>query len=164
MALPSVTKREEIMVNITSTLLAIDGPNTIYNFTPAHVLRLAKFDEVLLDGASGEHFYFVLEGEEKISPQSTQVWDGNMEVFIMGFIRWEPSTQDPWNHTGDVAQTVRNQMIGDMKKALAADQSRGGFADNTDFTDLHVDIGEFQAWIYVELMLTIEYDWQEGTP
>lgn len=164
MPLPPVTKRENIMANIQSTLETLDGPNLNYNFTPKKVLRTEKFDETYLDSANGEHFYLVIDGDEAISPQGSQTWDGHLEVFVMGFFRWEPSTEDPWSHEGSVAQTERNRMIGDMKKVLAADQSRGGYADNTDFGTCHVDMGEFRSWLYAELMMTIEYDWQEATP
>lgn len=162
---PTASKKERILENVRTTLAAIvgDGQNTNYHFTPDRVLRVDGADEFLLDTTLSTLWY-VKDARETYEPLNSEFWDAELEVLVVGMRKHLSDSDDPMTATTEPRSTVRSRLLRDAQKALLADVTRGGLADNTDLVDVNGALLEMRPWADVELLLRIEYSFAANDP
>ena len=171
MALPQ-NKREGILVSLLAALDAIDSTSGDFFLTPKINVRA---DQPILQYIRSidtpEHMYFLSPGEEDQEHQGSQqkelaLW----EIFIIGIKRNVPTWIEPWEqreHREQLRDTLRNQMIADIKKAVTLEPTQGGQVLNTAVVNtrpIQVDIKELKEWAAVEVRLLMQYSFQAFNP
>lgn len=140
------TVREKIIQNMVTTLQGITVAAG-YNNTLASVQRYKAFANVTLDVPA----VLVGEGAEDCSDHADPLTSCNLTVFLAVVTRQAES---------DTAATgaVLNSLLGDIKKALMIDHTRGGYAVDTNIKYSEpYEIAEGNPQVGLLITVEIEY-------
>ena len=139
---PTQNNRDAILENIETTLKAI-AVSDDYNYTPVIVTREA----LPFDAVEFYPTYVILDGPEDITYVGKRVVN-YFTVLIRVFHKSE---------RGMGYSTILNNMVADIRAALAIDVTRGDNATNTEVIHIESDEGWLAPIISCELTVRIQY-------
>lgn len=142
--------RESILANIETTL---NGLTVLagYNYGVAYVDREYKhWDEL---SASQFPALFVLDGGEKLEPETGHYVMSEFSPLIVGYIRLDKTPSE------DI-----NKYIQDVRKIMMVDLTRGGYATLTHITDIFVPKPVMKPYGYFEMSLIVKYRYDFTNP
>lgn len=150
--------RENILNNIKTTLAAI-APSA-YRTHVKIVSRVFKhYDEL---APSDFPALYILDNGGVLSPEtSAKVYEEDMSVIIVGYVRWNENASDD-----DIASTQLNNLIADVTEALNEDRQRGTNSDgddnaiSTNVTDIEAVQGETEPFAFVSISVTVKLNYK----
>lgn len=148
------TVRENIFENIQTTLAAIVAGGTYDNT----IQRVERWKQHGQDFQGAMPLIVITSGPEKRSDRTYPLTICDLTVYLSLWTRQAESDSAD-------SETVLNSILGDITKALKTDLTRGGYAVDTEITDIEpFDVVEGQPYSGLIITLAINYRHQQNNP
>ena len=145
-----MSKREDIAVNIITTLQGVSSPQ-IKKLTrqpfPLEELAQSQYPAVLVQTQEETK-------EDQAIGSGSQTRVNNLEFLITGYVKGSESNID----------TARNNLASAIETALESDITRNGNALDTEVISIETDAGSLFPYGAVLITVRVIYEHQAGTP